>query len=442
MKWRLSLTARIALVVVLSLAAAWIGSVAVFYMSMVHQGRSLRPLPAQIAALVELLEHTPPAERPSVLRAVTSYTMTARLEPGMHISATAASQRVSRLTARAVKPYLSDLGGRPSSVTASGFTFVTPVALELRVGLETGDTLIVDVNRAPVTSVLGLPVGFVAGLLGTVIGLAALIATRRQILPLAELAAAVDRFDPVETPAPPLALRAGAPEIRALIAAFERLQSRLSHLLVGRMAMLGGISHDVRTFATRLRLRAELIPNPIERERAAEDIGDMIRLLDDALLASRAGAGELAEELVELDQLVNAEVAARRAEGNAVELRESQAQLECSVLGDRLALRRIVTNLIDNALKYGGSARLSLQAGNGFAELTVDDAGPGIPRQLRKIVLEPFVRMDDSRSRRTGGAGLGLAVVRTLVEAHRGTVRISDAPGGGGRVIVCLPLFG
>jgi len=438
---RLSLTARIALVVVLSLAAAWIGSVAVFYMSVAGQGRSLRPLPAQVTALVEVLEHTPPAERPPVLRAVTSYSMTARLEPGIHIGATS-SRRVSRLTARAMKVYLTALGGRPSSVTASGFTFVRPVELELRVGLETGDTLIVDVNRAPVTSVLGLPVGFVAGLLGTLIGLAALIATRRQTMPLAELAAAVDRFDPTETPPRRLALRSSVPEIRALIAAFERLQGRLSHLLVGRMAMLGGISHDVRTFATRLRLRAELIPNPIERERATEDIADMIRLLDDALLASRAGAGELDEELIELDQLVSAEVAARRAEGKAIELRATEPSFECSVLGDRLALRRIVTNLIDNALKYGGSACLSLQAVDAGVALTVDDAGPGIPLQARELVLEPFVRLEDSRSRRTGGAGLGLAVVRALVEAHRGTVRIADAPGGGGRVIVRLPLFG
>jgi signal transduction histidine kinase len=439
---RLSLTARIALVVVVSLAAAWIGSVAVFYLSIVGQGRSLRPLPAQVAALVDVLEHTPPARRPRVLQAVTSYTLSARLEPGIHIGATPVSQRVSRLTARAMKPYLAALGGRPSSVTASGFTFVTAVELELRVGLETGDTLIVDVNRAPVTSVLGLPVGFVAGLLGTIIGLAALIATRRQTMPLAELAVAVDRFDPAETPVRRLALRSSVPEIRALMAAFERLQDRLAQLLVGRMAMLGGISHDVRTFATRLRLRAELIPNPIERERATEDIGDMIRLLDDALLASRAGAGELAEELVEFDELVSAEVGARLAEGKAIELRATEPPCECSVLGDRLALRRIVTNLIDNALKYGGSARLSLQAVDAAVSLTVDDAGPGIPEQARELVLEPFVRLEDSRSRRTGGAGLGLAVVRALVEAHQGTVRISDAPGGGGRVIVCLPLFG
>jgi len=137
-----------------------------------------------------------------------------------------------------------------------------------------------------------------------------------------------------------------------------------------------------------------------------------------------------------------AEVAARRAEGKAIELRATEPSFECSVLGDRLALRRIVTNLIDNALKYGGSACLSLQAVDAGVALTVDDAGPGIPLQARELVLEPFVRLEDSRSRRTGGAGLGLAVVRALVEAHRGTVRIADAPGGGGRVIVRLPLFG
>jgi signal transduction histidine kinase len=235
--------------------------------------------------------------------------------------------------------------------------------------------------------------------------------------------------------------RSSAPEIRALIAAFNRLQSRLATLLRSRMAMLGGISHDVRSFATRLRLRVDQMPEGAERERAIADISDMIRLLDDALLASRAGAGELDEELVEVDQVVSEEVEDRREQGAVIHWRPPVTGEQSVVLGDRLAIRRIIANLIDNALNYGKAAQITLKGDGTTLLLIVDDQGPGIPPDQREAMLEPFVRMESSRNRRTGGAGLGLAVVRNLVEAHRGTIAIETAPTDGARVKVGLPMF-
>ncbi len=462
---RLTSAVRIGLVIVLSVTIAWIGTVVLFYLSAAGGTRNTRPLPGQIAALVVLLEQSSPAERPLVLRAVTSQTLTARLEPGLHIAVTPRLQRVPRLTARAVDQYLAAVGGRPDSVTVSrehggrgglGFSFVTPVDLELRVGLATGETLVVDALNYPIANLFGLPVGFVAGLTGAVIGLIALLALQRE-------------------------------------AAFNRLQVRLSHLVRGRIAMLGGISHDVRTFLTRLRLRVDRIPDEEERERAIADIADMLRLLDDALLASRAGAGELAEELVDFAQVVRVEMEDRGGAGKRVDLRiggtiaggrqeagagrdgedkaawpeqsggsaraaefgqaggcsQGTASRQSSatstpnttVLGDRLALRRVVANLVDNAVTYGKAAHLTIDADTEFVTLIVDDEGPGIPADQREAILEPFVRLEDSRNRRTGGAGLGLAVARSLVEAHGGTISIADAPGGGARVTVRLLLF-
>jgi signal transduction histidine kinase len=409
---RLTSAVRIGLVIVLSVTIAWIGTVALFYLSAGGGTRNTRPLPAQTAALVALLEQSSPAQRPWVLRAVTSQTLTARLEPGLHIAVTPRLQRVPRLTARAVNQYLAALGGRPNSVTVSrehggqgglGFSFATPVDLELRVGLATGETLVVDALQFPIANIFGLPVGFMAGLTGAVIGLIALLALQRE-------------------------------------AAFNRLQVRLSHLVRGRIALLGGISHDVRTFLTRLRLRVERIPDEEERERAITDIADMLHLLDDALLASRAGAGELAEELVDFAQVVRAEMEDRGAAGKRVDLRVASTP-NTTVLADRLALRRVIANLVDNALTYGKAAHLSIDADSESVTLIVDDEGPGIPADQREAILEPFVRLEDSRNRRTGGAGLGLAVARSLVEAHGGTISIADAPGGGARVTVRVPLF-
>ncbi|HWM70642.1 MAG TPA: ATP-binding protein [Steroidobacteraceae bacterium] len=418
----LSSAVRIALVILLSVTIAWIGTVALFYLSASGSSRNTRPLPGQVAALVTLLERASPAEQQLILHAVTSQALTARLETGIHLGVTPKLQRVPRLTARAVDQYLAAAGGRPNSVTISrehggkgglGFTFVTPVDLELRVGLATGDTLVVDALSYPVANILGVPVGFVAGLTGAVLGLIALLALRREV-------------------------------------AFNKLQVRLSHLVRGRIAMLGGISHDVRTFLTRLRLRVDRIPDEEERERAIADIADMLRLLDDALLASRAGAGELAEELVDFAQVVRAEVDDRRSAGKPADLQVAGAAANgtTTVLGDRLALRRVIANLVDNALVYGKAAHLSIDADSEFVTLNVDDEGPGIPPDQREAILEPFVRLEDSRNRRTGGAGLGLAVARSLVEAHNGTIAITDAPGstadsarGGARLTVKLPLF-
>jgi signal transduction histidine kinase len=111
------------------------------------------------------------------------------------------------------------------------------------------------------------------------------------------------------------------------------------------------------------------------------------------------------------------------------------------VLGDHLALRRIVSNLLDNALKYGHVAHATVKMDGQEIVLVVDDEGAGIPPDLRAILLEPFVRLETSRNRQTGGAGLGLAVVRSLVEGHGGVVTIGDAPTGGARFTVRLPEF-
>jgi signal transduction histidine kinase len=447
---RLSFAARIGLIVILALLVAWISSVALFYFSRSAGNRDQQPLASQIVALTDLLERAPAEQRPLILRAVTSRTFLARVEPGLDVRRTP-RQLVPRVATRVLNEYLQALGGRPVSVSLSKAygeqprrarrSFVTPVDLEFRVGLRTGETLIIDARHTPVRNVLGLPTGFLMGLVGSLIGLVAIIIMHRETKPLARLAGAVDRMDLSGSAATLPEQGSSAPEIRALIAAFNRLQGRLSQLLRARMAMLGGISHDVRTFATRLRLRVDQIPEGVERERAIADIADMIRLLDDALLASRAGAGELAEELVEFDELVKAEVEDRRAASNPVDLKLALQGHEAVVLGDRLALRRVIANLLDNARNYGQVAHVTLEADGKHLVLLVDDEGPGIPAEQREAMLEPFVRLEGSRNRRTGGAGLGLAVVRNLVEAHGGTVTIGEAPGAGARVEVRLPLF-
>ena len=445
---RMTFAARIGLIVVVGLGMAWISTIALYYIARAHTAESnTLPVPGHIAALVELIERTPGSERTLVLRVASSETFAARIDAGANTGTTA--QRIlPRLNQRAIESSLQALGGRPVSVNFADvgersrlFSRLVPPTVDVRVGLRTGDTLVIEVGNAILLWPLGLPVGFGAGIFGTLIALLALLVMHRETKPLARLAEAVDRVDLSLDPVALPEARRSAPEIRSLIDAFNRLQGRLGELLRSRMAMLGGISHDVRTYATRLRLRAEKISDEAERDRAIADINDMILLLDDALLASRAGAGELAEEMVEIDDIIRAEVADRRSGGARIDYQGGHWKQVPIVLGDRLALRRVVANLADNAIKYGGSAHLRSMIVDKDFRLTVDDDGAGIPPEHRQAMLEPFSRLETSRSRGTGGAGLGLAIARGLTEAHGGALSIQQAPSGGARISVRLPLF-
>jgi signal transduction histidine kinase len=444
---RLTLAARLALIVITGFSAVAIVTMAVFYMASSREDETMRPSPGRLLALAALVERTGPDERGAVLEAVSSPQFVVRTEPAGQDSGKGTASRqadlrdlyAAALTGRAV-----DIAAPPDQRPNPWFPRLSRLmanATEFRISLRTGETLVVDAySRLPITP-SGLPIGFGAGVFGTIVALLALLVMQRETRPLARLAAAVDRVDlSADPPLLPQARRS-APEIRAVIAAFNRLQGRLSEMLRARMTLIGGIAHDVRTFATRLRLRVEQIPDPAEQQRAIADIDDMIRLLDDALLSSRAGAGGLSQEMVEFAALVRSEADDRRAQGDTVDVTSEGAVDDAIVLGDRLALRRVVANIVDNAIKYGHLVHARMSLGQNTIAVTVDDEGPGIPADRRQAMLEPFNRLETSRNRSTGGAGLGLAVVRSLVEAHGGTIEIAAAPSGGARVIVELPIF-
>jgi signal transduction histidine kinase len=446
MMLRLSLATRLALIIMVGFSTVVIVIVAIYYLTSVREGELAHPSPGRIDALASLIEQTAPVARGPLLTAVGSPQFVVRIESG---SSSAPVTEPRQAAMREV--YAAGLGGRAVEIVTPPdrrpnrwfprLARLMANAMELRIGLRTGETLVVDAyTRLPVTP-LGLPVGFGAGLFGTIVALLALLVMHRETRPLAQLAAAVDRVDLSADPPVLVEARRSAPEIRAVIAAFNRLQGRLNEMLRARMTLIGGIAHDVRTFATRLRLRVENIPDEAEQRRAITDIDDMIRLLDDALLSARAGAGGLSQEMIEFATLVQTEVRDRQAQGDIVDVMTEGDAGRAIVLGDRLALRRIIANLIDNAIKYGRAAHLRIALRQHSVLVSVDDEGPGIPEDARHAMFEPFNRLEASRNRATGGAGLGHAVVRALVEAHGGTIDIGSTPGGGARVSVVLPTF-
>jgi signal transduction histidine kinase len=187
----------------------------------------------------------------------------------------------------------------PSSELFAGpmkaLAWVSPGAVEIEVGLKTGETLTVATGGLLHLSMLGFPPGFWAGILGFAVAAVTVLVVRREARPLRDLANAVDRMNLAGNADAIADVPRSAPEIRALIAAFNRLSQRIADLLKARMALIGGISHDLRTYATRLRLRAELIADGDERAEAVHDLDDMQRLLDDSLLAIEAGTPARAE---------------------------------------------------------------------------------------------------------------------------------------------------
>lgn len=236
--------------------------------------------------------------------------------------------------------------------------------------------------------------------------------------------------------APPLP-REGPAEMLVAVDSFNSMQARLSRLIRERTHMVGAIAHDLRTPLTRLAFRLDDLPSPL-REKVDADIQEMKSMISAALdfIRDRALTGQ--QERLDFRLLVESVVDNQGDLGYDVTLHPGEP---LTIGGNPLALRRMVVNLVENALKYGERARLRLRAAGGRCVLEVDDDGPGIPEQLQEQVFEPFFRLESSRNRDTGGIGLGLATVRAVVLEHGGEIALGNRKGGGLRVTISLPVI-
>ncbi|MCQ2004249.1 sensor histidine kinase [Rhizobium sp. NRK18] len=426
----------------------WIAVAAILYIAAIR--RQPPPVsPLRFAAIVRLAETLNSEGRADLARFVGEPGVTLQFEPGDTLlkepppSPDLGALTFAAYAMRVAPRKLEIVTPQPDGLRriAPRFLLRYPPITIFRVALLTGDTLTITARSPLLSNVFAVPPGILAGLVGSLLALAVLFGVVRATRSLERLADALDRTDLSGTPERLPPYRGFGGEVGRLVEAYNRLQDRLTVLLQNRMALIGGISHDVRTFATRLRLRLDAIEDEAERERAAADIDDMIRLLDDALIASRIGAGELTEELVDVREILAQEFAARREAGAAIAMSLDGDDDALQILGDRLAVRRIIANLVDNGLKYGQQVHLSGGVSDGKVMIVVEDNGPGIPADQREAVMEPFFRLEASRSRGTGGAGLGLAVVKALTEGLGGSVALDSAAGGGARVEVLLPEF-
>ena len=259
-------------------------------------------------------------------------------------------------------------------------------------------------------------------------------AARRLTAPLAGFATAAERLG-VDPEAPPLP-EAGPRELRAAIRAFNRMQGRLARFVADRTQMLAAISHDLRTPLTRLRLRAELVEDPEMQRKMLSDLDEMEAMITATLAFARDDAKREPRGRLDLADLLQSLCEGRVDAGHKVAY---EGPPHATVDGRPVALRRAFANLMDNAIAYGGGCRVRLVPEDGQMRVEIDDDGPGIPEEEVEKVFTPFYRLERSRSRDTGGVGLGLSTARTILRGHGGDVTLSNRPEGGLRVTVTLP---
>lgn len=254
---------------------------------------------------------------------------------------------------------------------------------------------------------------------------------RRITRPLAALTERLERFAETRSLEGQLAPQ-GPDDMRRLIDAHNAMEARIAALLDEKDVMLGAIGHDLKTPLAALRVRIESVEDNTERGRMAATIEDIVRSLDDILSLARVGRPSDPLEKSEISALVASVVEEYEDMGEPVELGDTQRM----ALPLRATwLRRGLRNLIDNALRYGKGARVSLAREGGAAVIRVEDDGPGIPEPHIERMFEPFLRGEPSRNTATGGAGLGLTLARAIAEQHGGALILANRRDAGGRTI-------
>ncbi|WP_449473883.1 HAMP domain-containing sensor histidine kinase [Sphingobium chungangianum] len=258
---------------------------------------------------------------------------------------------------------------------------------------------------------------------------------RRLARPLGQLTRSAQQF--ARTGSADAVEERGPGDVRELTTAFNAMRGRIFAMLDEKDRMLGAIGHDLRTPLASLRVRTESVEDEGERARMSQTIDEMNRMLEDILSLARAGRSTEAAQKVDLSALADAVVEDFIELGSPAEMADS-ARAVASVRPQQI--RRALRNLIENAIVYGERAHVSVVREDGAIRIVVADDGPGISEDRMEEMMEPFTRLEGSRNRETGGAGLGLALVRAIMAEHGGALRLVNRAGGGLEASLVLPV--
>jgi signal transduction histidine kinase len=451
-----SLFGRTLLVLAVGLLLAQAAS---FALNLFDRGRAVYRLTAtQIAARIaqnaRILSRLPPAERPKVIESIDGRHLRVILSPqpvqvpgsfAEHGRDETAFHELLRVQLGEPWPLRVEItpeaGSRPpsgplSTWLARRYYFLLPGATSIvaQVQLEDGSFAVFTavVPQEPLSRLETL----VPQLLLVVVlsfSLAALL-VYTMTRSLDRMAGAADALG-AHPDGPPIE-ETGPSEIRRVIGAFNRMQRRVRDHLVERTRLLGAISHDLRTPITRLKLRTEMLADREVGMRMQRDLDEMEAMVGSTLEFFRGQEGDPTRLPVDIGALVDSLVEDRRDVGQDVAVSGSA---QAPFPGNARTLRRCLDNLVENALRYGGSAQIALTDGETQLRIAVRDRGPGVPEPDLQRVFEPYVRLDPSRNPASGGVGLGLSVARNIARWHGGDVELANAPDGGLVATLVLP---
>ncbi|WP_449557549.1 ATP-binding protein [Huaxiibacter chinensis] len=419
--WPRSLLSRLLIIVFAGLVLANALSLTLVMVERMHSARNvmLGNLENDVATSVAILDRLPAGERaqwlPQLERGNYHYILGPG-EPG--------KPPQDKRSQDAIRSLRDTLGDRyPLSFTA----IPGPVShIQAHVTLSDGSPLTLDLTprMPPVAS--WLPIVFILQLL--LIVLCSWIAVKQVVRPFSLFTRAVDSLEPAAHQ--PMSEQ-GPAEVRRAARAFNAMQARIQVYLKERAQILASISHDLQTPITRMKLRVEMADQPELREKLMQDLDNMTRLVREGIAYARSSES-LEEPPVRLDlsAWIDSIVCDYRDTGKNVSFIAPDGRLPFRTRPQ--ALRRVMTNLIDNALKYGERADISLDTGDlSRIVIHVVDNGPGIPEDEQDAVLQPFYRLESSRNRDTGGTGLGLAIAAQLIAQLQGSLTLTNRPQGG-----------
>ena len=264
----------------------------------------------------------------------------------------------------------------------------------------------------------------------------AIIFMRNQIRPIRRLAIAARSFGMGRGSSE--IKPSGAKEVRQATQAFRQMRERISRQFAQRTEMLAGVSHDLRTPLTRMKLQIEMLERTPETRELQDDIQEMERMIDGYLTFAR-GEGSESLSKINLASLIEEIISTERRDGSVINFVNKSKTIKSVTLRPQ-AIKRAITNLIINSKKYAETVKVEFEYNSEHAIITIDDNGPGIKPEHRDDVLKAFFRLDPSRNTDTGGTGLGLTIAKDIVQSHGGDLLLSEASLGGLRATITLPL--
>ena len=426
-----SLLGRALLIIVMPLIILQLVSATIFYET--HWAKVSRKLAyglvGDIATLVELLRLDNTDRSLKSIQALASQNMglSVRLKKNQILSKVAEAEQNWNIEDSFVKVLRSSLQ-RPFNIKESTIEKHILVNIQLSEGV-----LQVEFARKRLFS--STTYVFVLWMVGTsmiLFGLATIF-MRNQVKPIRRLAIAAEDFGKGRDT--PNFKPEGAIEVRQASSAFISMRDRIKRQVSRRTEMLAGVSHDLRTPITRMKLQLELLKENKNTGELARDLSEMEHMLEGYLAFARGEGEELPKE-VDVVKLVKQVIEDVKKNGANISL-SSEKRVLISLRPN--LFRRCMANLIENADRYASAVSVELTVEVGFVKILIDDNGPGISEELRDQVFRPFFRLDDSRNLDTGGVGLGLAIARDAIISHGGEIELQDSPTGGLRVLLKLP---